>query len=133
MPHDQVRRTVTILATHEVIRVCTPDRVVAEHMRSFDKGAQVENPDHIEALLKAKRAGRVGRGMDRLHHAVPASGRFLDGAAPRGHNLGSAVAGLLRLVDGWGAPAVRQAVKEALDADTLHVAAVRQVLGRRHS
>ncbi len=124
VPHDQVRRTVTVLATHEVVRVCTPDRVVAEHMRSFDKGAQVENPDHIEALLKAKRAGRVGRGMDRLHHAVPASGRFLDGAAARGHNLGSAVAGLLRLVDGWGAPAVRQAVKEALDADTLHVAAV---------
>jgi hypothetical protein len=131
LPHEHVRRRVTVWATPEVVRLAIGDRVVAEHMRSFDKGAQIEDPDHITALVKAKREGRVGRGQDRLHHAVPRSAELLEGAARRGHNLGSAVAALLRLLDTWGAQAVRAAVDEALAADALHVAAVRQVLERR--
>lgn len=128
VPHTHVRRRVTVLATPEVVRVVVGDTVIAAHMRSFEKGAQVEDPAHIAALVEAKREGRVGRGLDRLRHAVPDSATLLEGAAKRGHNLGSAVAALLRLVDRWGAEAVRQAVAEALSADALHVAAVRQVL-----
>ena len=62
---------------------------------------------------------------------MPSSATLLEGAARRGHNLGSAVAGLLRLVDSWGGDAVETAVREAIDADALHVAAVRQALERR--
>ena len=59
-----------------------------------------------------KREARAGRGLDRLKHAVPSSGTLLEGAARRGHNLGSAVAGLLRLVDTWTAAEVESAVVE---------------------
>lgn len=131
VPHDRVRRVLTVLATPEVVRVVDGEEVVAEHVRSFDKGAQVEQPAHLEALVAFKREAREQRGMDRLHHAVPASAELLQGAARRGHNLGSAVAGLLRLLDTWGAEAVQTAVVEAVEADALHVAAVRQVLERR--
>ena len=131
VPHGHVRRKVTALATPEVVRLVIGDQIIAEHQRSFDKGAQVEDPAHIAALVKAKREGRVGRGMDRLHHAVPRSAVLLEGAARRGHNLGSAVAGLLRLLDRWGAERLRDAVEEALAAEALHVAAVRQGLERR--
>lgn len=132
VPHDRVRRVLTVLATPEVVRVVDGDQIVAEHVRSFDKSGQIEDPAHIEALRQAKRNGREQRGMDRLHHAVPSSAELLAGAAKRGHNLGSAVAGLLRLLDRWGAEAVQTAVVEAIVADALHVAAVRQVLERRH-
>ena len=37
---------------------------------------------------------------------------------------------MLRLIDTWGAARVEEATQEALSADTLHVAAVRQVLER---
>ena len=112
-------------------RVVEGDEVVATHVRSFDRGAQIENPAHLEDLVAAKREGRAERGMDRLHHAVPSSAALLEGAAQRGHNLGAAVAGLLRLVNTWGASAVELAVVEAIEADALHVAAVRQSLERR--
>ncbi len=131
VPHDRVRRSLVVLATPRTIRIVDGDEVVAEHMRSFDRGAQIENPDHLAALTAAKKEARAQRGMDRLHHAVPLSAKLLEGAARRGHNLGSAVAGLLRLVDTWGADNVNTAVNEALDADALHVAAVRQALERR--
>ena len=82
-------------------------------------------------LTRHKAEARLGRGIDHLHHAVPTSRALLEGAARRGHNLGSAVASLLRLVETWGAAAVEEATQEVVAADALHVAAVRQVLERR--
>ncbi|MCP4239949.1 MAG: IS21 family transposase [bacterium] len=131
VPHDRVRRTLTVHATPDSVRVMEGNELVADHVRSFDKGEQVENLDHLMALAKRKREARQARGIDRLHHAVPSSGALLEGAARRGHNLGSAVAALLRLVDTWGAADVESAVDKALAADALHVAAVRQVLEQR--
>ncbi len=54
-----------------------------------------------------------------------------EGAARRGHNLGSAGPGLLRLVGTWASEAVEQPVVAAVAADALHIAAVRQTLERR--
>ena len=131
VPHDHVRRSLVVLATTENVRIVDGTEVIAEHPRSFDKGAQVEDPEHLAALVEYKRNAREQRGMDRLHHAVPSSRALLEGAAARGHNLGSAVAALLRLVDTWGAEAVQTATVEAVAADALHVAAVRQILDQR--
>ncbi len=131
VPHDRVRRTLTVLATPDHVRILDQDDLVAEHLRSFGKGEQIENRAHIQALTTLKREAREARGIDRLHHAVASSAELLQGAARRGHNLGSAVAGLLRLVDTWGAVAVEAAVRQALSADSPHVAAVRQILDER--
>ena len=131
IPHVRVRRPLTVLATPELVRVLDVTDVIAEHARSFDKGAIIEDEKHISALVNAKREARQGRGIDRLHHAVPSSSTFLEGTSKRGHNLGSAVAGLLRLVQYWGSADVEQSVVEAIAADAFHVAAVRQSLERR--
>ncbi len=131
VPHDHVRRTLTVLATPEKIRVVDGDEVVTEHLRSFGRGEQIERLEHLEALAKQKRESRKARGIDRLHHAVPSSAVLLLEAAKRGHNLGSAVAALLRLIDTWGAGSVESAVVEAITADAFHVAGVRQILNRR--
>lgn len=131
VPHDRVRRTLTVLASPTVVEVFDGDVRVAAHPRSFDRGAQVELAAHLDALAAWKREAREGRGLDRLHHSAPSSARLLEGAAKRGHNLGSAVAGLLRLIDTWGAVAVEEAVAEAVAADAMHVAAVRQLLEKR--
>lgn len=131
VPHDRVQRRLCVLATPEQVRVLDGETEVARHHRSFDRGAQIEDPVHIEALVAWKRAARAARGLDWLRHAVPSSPTLLEGAARRGHNIGSAVAGLLRLVETWGAETVESAVQQALAVDALHVAAVRQVIEQR--
>jgi transposase len=130
LPHDRVRRVLTVRATDTRVRLFDGPDLITEHDRSYDRGAQVEDPAHLAALAAYKAEGRAARGIDRLHHAVPSSQALLAGAARRGHNLGSAVAGLLRLVERWGAAAVEAAVVEAIAGDALHVAAVRQILDR---
>ena len=131
VPHVHVRRSLEIRAPSERVRVLDGAEVVADHPRSFDKGAQIEEPAHLEALRAQKQAAHQASGMTRLQHAAPSSPTLLEGAARRGHNLGSAVAALLRLLDSWGAEAVESAIIAAIEADTLHVAAVRQILDQR--
>ena len=128
VPHDRVRRTVTVSATPERVRVLDGAEVIAEHDRCWDRRVTIEDPEHVAALVAQKRQAQQQSGLTRLREAVPASPDLLEGAALRGHNLGAAVAALLRLVDTWGAAAVQAAVTEAIEADAFHVAAVRQVL-----
>ena len=101
------------------------------HRRSYDKGAQIEDAAHVEALVAHKHAARRHRGTDRLAQAAPASQDLLIGAAARGDNLGTITAALLRLLDRYGAAELEAAIGEALQRGVPHPNAVRLALERR--
>ena len=131
VPHTHVLRTLTVFAdTHEV-RITDGTRVVACHPRSYDKGAQVEQGSHLQALVERKRAARLHRATDRLAQAAPASKVLLNRAAERGSNLGAITVGLQRLLDRYGAAELQAAILEALARDVPHPNAVRLALERR--
>jgi hypothetical protein len=69
--------------------------------------------------------------MDQLHHASAFCEPFLCKVAKRGGNLGSTVAKLLRHLDAFGAEALDAALHEAVERDTAHLGAVRQLLDQR--
>lgn len=131
VPHTCVRRSLTLRATEDEVRVLDGAEIVARHPRSYDRGAQIENPAHIEALLAMKRQAREHRGKDRLHHACPRSEALFIAAAERGGNLGGVTSALLRLLDQYGAAELDAAVAEALARGVPHPHAVRQSLERR--
>ncbi len=131
VPHTYVRRMLTVLADPHEVRIVDGATVLASHPRSYDKGAQVEDPAPVQALAEEKHAARQHRGNDRLARAVPASQTLLERAAERGDNLGAVTAGLLRLLDRYDAAAVQAAVLEALERDVPHPNAVRFALERR--
>jgi len=131
VPSKYARRTLTVVASLKSVRILDGVNVVAEHPRSFDRGAQIENQEHIRELQDRKRRARKHRGIDRLAHAVPSSQRLITLIAERGENLGSATSWMLRLLDRFGPTAVEMAVVEALEHDTPHPQAVRHILDRR--
>jgi transposase len=131
VPHTHVRRSLVVLAEPDRVRVVDGTAVLAEHPRSYDKGAQIEDPAHIAALVRTKRAARQHRATDRLAHAVPASVNLLGRAAERGHNLGSITAALGRLLERYGAAELQAAIGAALAQDVPHPNAVRLALERR--
>ena len=130
IPHTHVRRTLTVLAEPERIRVLDGAVVLATHRRSWDRGAQIEQEAHVQALVAHKRGARAHRATDRLTQAVPAAAELLQRAAARGHNLGSVTAGLSKLLDRYGAQPMQAAVNEALARDVPHPNAVRLALER---
>lgn len=128
IPHTHVRRTLTILATLDSVRILDGTEVIATHPRSFDRGAQVEVPAHIADLVAHKRAARAHRGHDRLHHAAPSAKRLFLRAAERGAHLGVLTRGLLQLLDTHGAQALQAAIDAALAEDAAHLGAVRHFI-----
>jgi hypothetical protein len=130
VPHTQVRRTLTVMASLTQVRVLAGSEVIAEHGRVYGKGEQIEDPTHLAALIDAKRAARHHRAQDRLAHAAPSSRALLREAADRGNRLSQVVSQLNRRLDDYGASALEQAIAEALANGVPHPNAVRQALER---
>lgn len=128
VPHTQVRRTLTVAASPERVRILDGQEVVASHPRSYDKGAQIEDAAHIAELVERKALAKAQRGMSRLAQAVPASAELLAQAALRGEGLGGITSTLLRLVERYGAAEVQTAVLTALARGVPHPHAVRLAL-----
>lgn len=128
VPHTRVCRTLTVVADPDRVRILDGAEVVAQHIRSYDKGQQIENTEHIAALIERKAQASAQRGMNGLMQAVPASKELLELAAQRGDVIGSITSSLLRLVERYGADEVQTAVKTALARGVPHPNAVRLAL-----
>jgi transposase len=133
VPHDRTQRTLVVFADLETVRIAEGNDVVATHARSWDRGQQLEQRDHLQQLADEKRRAREHRGLDRLARAARSSQAFLRLVAERGDNVGSTTARLLQILDTAGAAELEEALVEALERDTVHVGAVRQIVDRRRS
>jgi transposase len=133
VPHDHVRRTLSVVATLDTVRIVDGTAVVAQHARSWSRADQVEDPAHIQKLVQHKARARKARGLDRLTRAAPSVERLLARAAERGANLGNMTARLLAVLDAVPAAELEAAVAEAVAHDAHHVGAVRQILDLRRA
>jgi len=130
VPHTHVRRALTVLADDHQVRILDGVQELARHVRCWDRGQQIEQPVHIEALVGHKRAARAHRAIDRLAQAAPASIEFMQRAVERGERLNATTAALTDLPDRYGARALEAAVSEALLRGVPHPNAVRLALER---
>src|SRR5450759_782834 len=131
VPHSHVRRSLTVLADPDRVRIVDGQQMLASHRRSYDKGNRIEDPAHVQALVEQKREAHHHRATDHLAHAAPASQTLLVRAAERGANLGTITAALMRLLRRYGGAELQSAIMAALDRDVPHPNAVRLALERR--
>jgi transposase len=131
IPHAHVRKALTVFADLSELRIVNKHEIIARHDRSYDKGTQIEDPTHIQALVAHKHAASRQRAMSKLIDAVPACRDLLISAAERNDNIGTLTAALIRLLSAYGAAELREAVLEALKHGTPHPNSVRCALDRR--
>jgi transposase len=131
VPHNRVRRTLVVLADLDRLRVFDESQLVAEHVRTYDRGLQTEDPSHLAALAEEKAHASKHRAIDRLQLAAPASRDFLGAVAERGGNLGSATHRLVRLLETYGANRLQQALREVNGKGLVDVRCVADALERR--
>lgn len=130
VPHEHVRKTLTVNATLNTVTILDGSNIVATHPRSFDKGAQIESNVHLDRLGEHKKEARLHRGQHRLTHAIDCADSFLKQAALRGHPLSSTTSQLIGLLDDYGAALLSEAMVDALTRGVPHPNAVRQSLQR---
>lgn len=131
VPHEYVRRQVTVLADSAWVRIVDGPTEVAKHKRCFEKQRQIETPEHIERLSEQKKRAKKGSGMNRLFSAAPSARDLFKMAAERGNSIGSLTSKLLSLLDLYGAVEMEEAIQEVVKSGASHCSAVSQVLERR--
>ena len=77
VPHTHVGRTLSVLADEQRVRILEGTQELACHARSWDRGAQIEDASHVQALVDHKRGAHAHRACDRLAQAAPASAELL--------------------------------------------------------
>lgn len=133
VPATAVLKTVSVIASEHKIIIVEGALRIAEHNRSYDKGAQIEDPKHIEDLVLQKRMAAKSRGQDRLIKSISNAQEFLIKAAERGYNIGSITNHLLYLLDHYGQEELSIAMNIALLKNVPHSNAVRLTIEKnRH-
>lgn len=122
IPPEAVGRQLTLAASDTLIRILEGTREIARHRRSYDRRQLVLDPAHQEAVLKSKRKAAHSTPTGRLEELVPESKAFLDQAFAHGESTAHEAARLSKLLEQYGAHAVRQAIAGALDRSSCSVA-----------
>jgi len=128
VPHEFVKRTLTIAVSETEVRFLDGTQVVSVHERCYDKGRQVEKEEHLAELRSEKREAKHSRPSNRLQRAAPSTARLLEAAGERGENLGSVTAHLLRLLELYGGNRLNGATQTALERGTPHPRSVQMIL-----
>lgn len=131
IPHTHVQKQLTVSACLKRVRIIDGETLIAEHPRSFSKGEQIENEQHINALWLAKTNARIHRGQDRLSQVSPLSETFLQQSLERGHPLKGTVNRLNQLLDSYGSSEFHSAVEEAIKQQSAYAEALQQILEQR--
>ena len=131
IPPDAVGRQLTLVASATTVRILEGRIEIVAHRRSYDRDQYIDEAGHEEALLEHKRRARGQTPSGRLTAAVPETQAFLQAAFAKGENAGSTTLKLLRLLDDYGAQALRAALREALERATPRISSVAYLLERR--
>ena len=124
IPHTQVRRPLTLVASATSVRVLDRQTELARHRRSYDTGQTIEDATHLEGLLAATHQANVHTARDRLRVAVPATTTLFARLAARGEALRPHTRRLLALLDDYGPQAL---ARDALGAGSIaHLLEIRR-------
>lgn len=130
IPPPAVGRPLTLVASQNEVRILDGPATIARHRRSYDRGEEVKDPAHIDALLEEKRKALGSAPGGRLQHHAPESRDFLEAAFRRGESPARLTTRLLVLLDDYGPAALQAALREALERQTPSLASVSYILAR---
>jgi transposase len=114
VPARYARRTLTLVAGDQLVRLLDGPDEVARHARSWGRHQTLERPEHRAALLAEKKKARDLKGRDRLRVEVPDVDGLLLRWADAGRPLGFMVSFTIQLLDAYGAAVLREVVADML-------------------
>jgi len=90
------------------------ERLVAEHLRSYDRGQDIENPEHAKPLLERKRRADDQHLLKRFLSLSPQAENYYRQLAERKLSWRLHLRKIVALADVYGAEKVARAIEDAL-------------------
>jgi transposase len=131
IPPEAVGKQLMLAASDVTVRILDGSHEIARHIRSYDRGQLVLDPAHQDAVLKSKRKAFHSTPAGRLEQLVPESKAFLDQAFAQGESAAQEASRLSKLLEQYGAGALRKAIAEALERSTPRSSSVAFLLRRQ--
>jgi len=91
------------------------DRLIARHVRSYDRRRDFEDPDHPKALLQQRRRARDQKLLQRLLSLTPKAEGFYQGLADRRLNVLHHVRQIVALAEIYGSDSTARAIEDAME------------------
>jgi len=91
------------------------DRLIARHVRCYDRRRDFEHPDHPRALLQQRRRARDQKLLQRMLSLTPKAEGFYQGLTERRLNILHHVRQIVALAEIYGSDLTARAIEDALE------------------
>jgi hypothetical protein len=131
VPAAYAGAALTVKLYPDVLCFYHQDKLIARHVRCYDRYRDFEDPDHPRALLAQRRRARDQKLMLRLLALTPKAEAFYLGLADRRLNALHHVRKIVALSEIYGAELTRRAIEDALEFQAFSCEYVANLLEQR--
>ena len=131
VPAEHAGTPVTLKLYPEHVCIYRQDKLIARHLRSYDRHQDIEDPEHPRALLRQRRKAADQKLLQRLLALTPRAERFYLALAERRLNAAHHVRKIVALSEIYGAEAAGRAIDDALEFEALSCEYIANLLEQR--
>lgn len=114
VPAEYANQRLTVKAYPERVCLYHQERLIARHVRSFDRHQDIEDPDHPKALLEQRKSAREQRLLSQFLALSSQAPAYYEGLVARRFNARAHVRQILALAEIYGNDACCRAIDDAL-------------------
>ena len=115
VPAEHAGAALTLKLYPDCLCIYHQDKLIARHVRCYDRHRDIEDPDHPRALLQQRRRASDQKLLLRLLNLTPKAEAFYQGLAERRLNVLHHVRKIVALSEIYGAEKTARAITDALE------------------
>jgi hypothetical protein len=115
VPAEQAGAALTLKLYPDHLCIYQQDKLIARHVRRYDRHQDIENPDHPKALLQQRHRAADQRLLVRLLGLTPKAEAFYQGLLERRLNILHHVRKIVALSEIYGIEKTARAIQDALE------------------
>lgn len=127
-PHWMNGKMLLIKADNHAVVATYRDKIIAQHPRTWQRKAVIENPAHIQDLLRTRKKAQLTKQQELFLSLGPQAEAFLTGLAQANKNLSRAMGRLLELRNNFGCEALVNALQIAMNYKAFDTSYVENIL-----
>ena len=131
VPAEYAGAALTLKLYPDYLCLYHQDKLIARHVRRYDRHQDVEDPDHPRALLQQRRRARDQKLMLRLLALTPKADPFYLGLAERRLNVLHHVRKIVALSEIYGTDKTARAIEDALEFQAFSCEYIANLLEQR--
>jgi transposase len=131
VPAEHAGAAVTLKLYPQHVCIYRDDKLIARHVRRWDRHQDIEHPDHPRALLQQRRQAADQKLLQRLLALTPRAEAFYQAMSDRQLNVIHHVRKIVALAEIYGNEAAARAIEDALEFGALGCEYIANILEQR--